>query len=141
MKINRKGFTLLEVILVVAILGVITLIVVPSVSSLINKNKNEQYENLKKSNCFVPGIRPGKNTADYFENIVNKLTFIGSIYLVFVCIIPDVLFKKYSVRLSISGTSLLIVVSTVIELIAQFQSFVFSEKYNNVNKRRRVIVK
>ena len=101
----------------------------------------ELAENLKKSNCFVPGIRPGKNTADYFENIVNKLTFIGSIYLVFVCIIPDVLFKKYSVRLSISGTSLLIVVSTVIELIAQFQSFVFSEKYNNVNKRRRVIVK
>ena len=104
-------------------------------------NIEELAENLKKSNCFVPGIRPGKNTADYFENIVNKLTFIGSIYLVFVCIIPDVLFKKYSVRLSISGTSLLIVVSTVIELIAQFQSFVFSEKYNNVNKRRRVIVK
>ena len=104
-------------------------------------NIDELAENLKKSNCFVPGIRPGKNTADYFENIVNKLTFIGSIYLVFVCIIPDVLFKKYSVRLSISGTSLLIVVSTVIELIAQFQSFVFSEKYNNVNKRRRVIVK
>lgn len=104
-------------------------------------NIEELAENLKRSNCFVPGIRPGKNTADYFENIVNKLTFIGSIYLVFVCIIPDVLFKKYSVRLSISGTSLLIVVSTVIELIAQFQSFVFSEKYNNVNKRRRVIVK
>lgn len=104
-------------------------------------NIEELAENLKKGNCFVPGIRPGKNTADYFAEIVNKLTFIGSLYLVFVCIIPDVLFKRYSVRISISGTSLLIVVSTVIELIAQFQSYVFSEKYNNVNKRRRVIVR
>ncbi len=104
-------------------------------------NIEELAENLKKGNCFVPGIRPGKNTAEYFAEIVNKLTFIGSLYLVFVCIIPDVLFKRYSVRLSISGTSLLIVVSTVIELIAQFQSYVFSEKYNSVNKRRRVIVR
>lgn len=104
-------------------------------------NIEELAENLKKSNCFVPGIRPGKNTAEYFSEIVNKLTFIGSLYLVFVCIIPDVLFKRYSVRISISGTSLLIVVSTIIELIAQFQSYVFSEKYNSVNKRRRVIVR
>lgn len=104
-------------------------------------NTEELAENLKKSNCFVPGIRPGKNTAEYFSSIVNKLTFIGSIYLVFVCIIPDILFARYSVRLSIGGTSLLIIVSTVIELIAQFQSYIFSEKYNNVNKRRRVIVR
>lgn len=104
-------------------------------------NIEELAENLKKGNCFVPGIRPGKNTAEYFSEIVNKLTFIGSLYLVFVCIIPDVLFKRYSVRISISGTSLLIVVSTIIELIAQFQSYVFSEKYNSVNKRRRVIVR
>lgn len=104
-------------------------------------NIEELAENLKKSNCFVPGIRPGKNTAEYFSEIINKLTFIGSLYLVFVCIIPDVLFKRYSVRISISGTSLLIVVSTIIELIAQFQSYVFSEKYNSVNKRRRVIVR
>lgn len=104
-------------------------------------NTEELAENLKKGNCFVPGIRPGKNTAEYFSSIVNKLTFIGSIYLVFVCIIPDILFARYSVRLSIGGTSLLIIVSTVIELIAQFQSYIFSEKYNNVNKRRRVIVR
>lgn len=104
-------------------------------------NTEELAENLKKGNCFVPGIRPGKNTAEYFSSIVNKLTFIGSIYLVFVCIIPDILFARYSIRLSIGGTSLLIIVSTVIELIAQFQSYIFSEKYNNVNKRRRVIVR
>ena len=104
-------------------------------------NTEELADNLKKSNCFIPGIRPGKNTMEYFDTIINKLTFIGSIYLIFVCIIPDILFKKYSINLSIGGTSLLIIVSTVIDLITQFQSYVFSDKYNSVNKRRRVRVR
>lgn len=104
-------------------------------------NTEEMADNLKKSNCFVPGIRPGKNTMEYFDNIISKLTLIGAMYLVFVCIIPDILFSRYSIKLSIGGTSLLIIVSTVIDLITQFQSHVFSEKYNNVNKRRRVRVR
>ena len=104
-------------------------------------NTEELADNLKKSNCFVPGIRPGKNTTEYFDNIISKLTFIGALYLVFVCIIPDILFNRYSIQLSIGGTSLLIIVSTVIDLITQFQSHLFSEKYNNVNKRRRVRVR
>lgn len=104
-------------------------------------NTEELSDNLKKSNCFIPGIRPGKNTAEYFNNIISKLTLIGSIYLVFVCMIPDILFTKYSVQVAIGGTSLLIIVSTVIDLITQFQSYVFSEKYNSVNKRRRVKVR
>ena len=104
-------------------------------------NTEEMADNLKKSNCFVPGIRPGKNTMEYFDTIISKLTLIGALYLVFVCIIPDILFSKYSIQLSIGGTSLLIIVSTVIDLITQFQSHAFSEKYNNVNKRRRVRVR
>ena len=104
-------------------------------------NTEEMADNLKKSNCFVPGIRPGKNTMEYFDNIISKLTLVGALYLVFVCIIPDILFSKYSIQLSIGGTSLLIIVSTVIDLITQFQSHAFSEKYNNVNKRRRVRVR
>jgi preprotein translocase subunit SecY len=103
-------------------------------------NTDEMADNLKKSNCFIPGIRPGKNTAEYINGIVNKLTFIGALYLIFVCVIPDILFEKYSVKIAIGGTSLLIIVSTIIDLIKQFQSFVFSEKYNSVNKRRKVRV-
>lgn len=104
-------------------------------------NTKELAENLKKSNCFIPGIRPGNSTTEYFDDIVNKLTFVGSIYLVVVCVIPDILFNKYSVQIAIGGTSLLIIVSTIIDLITQFQSHVFSEKYNSVNKRRKVRVR
>jgi preprotein translocase subunit SecY len=104
-------------------------------------NIEELGENLKKSNCFVPGIRPGKNTVDYFSAIVNRLTFIGATYLILVCVIPDVIFSRYSIQLSIGGTSLLIIVSTVIELIVSFQSYSFSEKYSNVNKRRKIRVR
>lgn len=104
-------------------------------------NTEELADNLKKSNCFVAGIRPGKNTMEYFDNIINKLALVGSVYLIFVCIIPDILFRMYSLNLTIGGTSLLIIVSTVIDLITQFQSYVFSEKYNSVNKRRRLRVR
>lgn len=104
-------------------------------------NTKELAENLKKSNCFIPGIRPGNSTTEYFDYIVNKLTFVGSIYLVVVCVIPDIIFNKYSVQVAIGGTSLLIIVSTVIDLITQFQSHAFSEKYNSVNKRRKVRVR
>ncbi len=104
-------------------------------------NTEELSDNLKKSNCFVPGIRPGKSTAEYFQNILNRLTFVGSLYLTFVCIVPDILFAKYSVQLTIGGTSLLIIVSTVIDLVTQVQAHIFSEKYNSVNKRRRIRIR
>ena len=103
--------------------------------------RDNWIKKVKKSNCFIAGIRPGKNTMEYFNAIISRLTFVGSLYLIFVCIIPDILFTKYSIHLSIGGTSLLIIVSTVIDLITQFQSHVFSEKYNNVNKRRRVRIR
>ncbi|MDR2777492.1 MAG: preprotein translocase subunit SecY [Rickettsiales bacterium] len=104
-------------------------------------NTEELAENLKKGNCFIPGIRPGKNTADYFNLIVGRLTAIGSIYLVLVCIVPDIIFKRQSVAVSIGGTSLLIVINTIIELITQFQAFVFSERYNSVSKKRKMLIR
>jgi preprotein translocase subunit SecY len=104
-------------------------------------NIEELGDNLKKSNCFVAGIRPGKNTVDYFSTTVDRLTLIGALYLILVCVIPDIIFTKYSIQLSIGGTSLLIIVSTVIDLITRFQSYAFSEKYNNTNKQRRIRVR
>lgn len=104
-------------------------------------NTEELADNLKKSNCFIPGVRPGINTTKYFDDIINRLTLIGALYLISVCVVPDIIFSKYSAQLVIGGTSLLILVSTIIDLITQFQSHTFSEKYNNVNKRRRIKVR
>lgn len=103
-------------------------------------NTEELSDNLKKSNCFIPGIRPGNNTKEFFDNVLNRLTFIGALYLFVVCIIPDILFTKYSVSLTIGGTSLLIIVSTVIDMVTHIQSYILSDKYGNVNKRRRIRV-
>jgi preprotein translocase subunit SecY len=104
-------------------------------------NTEELADNLKKGNCFIPGIRPGRNTAEYFTQIVNRLTLIGSVYLIVVCIMPDIIFRRYAAMVSMGGTSLLIVINTVIELIIQFQSYVFSEKYSSVGKRRKILTK
>lgn len=104
-------------------------------------NTEELSDNLRKGGCFVPGIRPGKTTMTYFQDIINRLTFIGALYLVFVCIVPDILFAKYSLQLTIGGTSLLIIVSTIIDLVTQIQAHIFSEKYNNVNKRRKIKIR
>jgi preprotein translocase subunit SecY len=103
-------------------------------------NTEELSENLKKGNCFVPGIRPGNSTKEFFDKILSRLTFMGAIYLFVVCIIPDILFTKYSINLTIGGTSLLIIVSTVIDIVNHIQSYVLSDKYGNVNKRRRIKV-
>lgn len=103
-------------------------------------NTEELSENLKKGNCFVPGIRPGNSTKEFFDKILSRLTFIGAIYLFVVCIIPDILFTKYSISLTIGGTSLLIIVSTVIDIVNHIQSYILSDKYGNVNKRRRIKV-
>jgi preprotein translocase subunit SecY len=104
-------------------------------------NIEELGENLKKSNCFVAGIRPGKNTVDYFSSIIDRLTLVGAVYLILICVIPDLIFTKYSIQLSIGGTSLLIIVSTVIDLITRFQSYSFSEKYDSVNRHRKIRVR
>ncbi|MDR2778503.1 MAG: preprotein translocase subunit SecY [Rickettsiales bacterium] len=104
-------------------------------------NTEELADNLKKSNCFIPGVRPGKNTAEHFNLIVDRLTLIGSIYLILVCIVPDVIFRRYAALISMGGTSFLIVINTVIELIIQFQSYIFSEKYSSVNRRRKILTK
>ncbi len=103
-------------------------------------NTEELSDNLKKGGCFVPGVRPGNSTKEFFDRVLSRLTLIGSLYLFVVCIIPDVLFTKYSISLTIGGTSLLIIVSTVIEIVTRVQSYILSDKYGNVNKRRRIRV-
>lgn len=105
-------------------------------------NTEEVANNLKKSNCFILGIRPGVNTSAYLDKIVARLTLIGAAYLTFVCIVPEILVTQYSIPLHIGGTGILIMVNVVLDLINQVQSHLFSSKYgSSINKKRRVRVR
>lgn len=105
-------------------------------------NTEEVANNLKKSNCFILGIRPGGQTSAYLDKVVSRLTLIGAAYLTFVCITPEILVTKYSIPLHIGGTGILIMVNVVLDLINQVQSHLFSSKYgSSATKRRRVRVR
>ena len=107
-------------------------------------NTKDVAANLKKSNCFILGIRPGDNTAKYLDSLIAKLTFIGAIYLCIVCVIPEIFVTKYSLPIYIGGTGLLIIVNVIMDLVNQFQSHLYSQKYDSSGKvsrssrRRRV---
>jgi len=105
-------------------------------------NTEEVANNLKKSNCFILGVRPGKTTTDYLDKIISRLTLIGAIYLVFICVIPEILVTKSSIPLHIGGTGILIMVNVVMDLVNQIQSNLLSGKYGkSMNKKRRVRVR
>lgn len=104
-------------------------------------NTEDVANNLKKNNCFISGIRPGKATKEYLGYVVNRITFVGAIYLSVVCLLPEIIVTKYSLPISIGGTGLLIVINVVIDLIGQIQSYMFSNKYSTINKQRRIRVR
>jgi len=104
-------------------------------------NTEDVADNLKRNNCFIAGIRPGKATKEYLEYVVNRITFVGAIYLCVVCLLPEILVTRYSLPISIGGTGLLIVINVVVDLISQVQSYMFASKYNSINKQRRIRVK
>jgi preprotein translocase subunit SecY len=104
-------------------------------------NTNDVADNFKKSNCFILGIRPGANTAGYLDKVIARLTLVGAMYLIFVCIVPEILITRYSLPLHIGGTGVLIVVNVILDMINQIQSHMFSSKYSNVGKRRRLRVR
>src|SRR6185437_9374078 len=85
-------------------------------------NPTETADNLRKYGGFIPGIRPGKNTADYLDYVLTRITVAGAIYLAAVCILPEILISEYSVPFYFGGTSLLIVVSVTMDTVAQIQS-------------------
>lgn len=98
-------------------------------------NSEETSENLRKYGAYIPGRRPGKNTAEYFDYLLVRLTVLGSVYLSFVCIIPELLMNKYSVSMSLSGTSFLIVVNVVLDTFTQIQTYLFNNKYDSMIKK------
>ena len=98
-------------------------------------NPNEIADNLKRSGAFIPGIRPGAQSAKYIDGVVSRLTMIGAFYITFVCLIPEFLIVKWSVPFYFGGTSLLIIVVVTMDLISQVQSHLMSRQYESIMKK------
>ncbi len=101
-------------------------------------NPEETADNLKKYGGFIPGIRPGANTASYFDTILTRLTTIGALYLVAVCLLPQILITKYSLPFYFGGTSLMIIVSVTMDTITQMQSHLIAHQYEGLIRKNRV---
>ena len=98
-------------------------------------NARETADNLKKSGAFVPGIRPGDQTARYIDKILMRLTLAGAIYITLVCLLPEFLILKWNVPFYFGGTSLLIIVVVTMDFMSQVQAFVMSHQYESLLKK------
>jgi len=98
-------------------------------------NSNETAENLKKSGGFVPGIRPGLQTAKFIDKILVRLTVAGAAYITIVCLIPEFLILKFGISFAFGGTSLLIVVVVAMDFMAQIQHYLMSQQYESLLKK------
>jgi len=98
-------------------------------------NSKETADNLKKSGAFVPGIRPGDQTARYIDKILVRLTLAGAVYITFVCLLPEFLILKYNVPFYFGGTSLLIIVVVTMDFMAQVQNYMMSQQYESLLKK------
>jgi preprotein translocase subunit SecY len=98
-------------------------------------NSTETAENLKKSGAFIPGIRPGIQTANYIDAVMTKLTLAGAIYITVVCLLPEFLIVYWNVPFYFGGTSLLIIVVVVMDFMSQIQTYVISHQYEGLMKK------
>ncbi len=98
-------------------------------------NPEETAENLKKHGGFIAGIRPGKNTADYLDYVITRLTVLGAVYLVGLCILPEILISKLSVPFVLGGTTLLIVVQVTMDFVTQIQSHLIAYQYESLIRK------
>ncbi len=103
----------------------------------ISFNPEDTAENLKKNGGFIPGIRPGANTAKYFDTVLTRLTAIGAVYLTVVCLLPDFVLSNYSLPFYFGGTSLLIIVSVTMDTVSQVQSHLLAHQYEGLIRKNR----
>ena len=101
-------------------------------------NPAETADNLKKYGGFIPGIRPGKNTANYLDWVLTRLTVVGAGYLAIVCLIPEILISRWSVPFYFGGTSLLIVVTVTMDTVTQVQSHLLAHQYEGLIKKSKL---
>jgi preprotein translocase subunit SecY len=98
-------------------------------------NPKETAENLKKSGAFVPGIRPGDQTARYLEKILTRLTLAGAVYVTAVCLLPELLILRWNVPFYFGGTSLLIIVVVTMDFMAQVQAYIMTHQYESLLRK------
>ena len=101
-------------------------------------NPNETADNLKKSGAFIPGVRPGKQTAKYIDSVMTRLTLVGSIYISAVSLLPQFLIIYWNVPFYFGGTSLLIIVVVVMDVMAQIQAHMMSHQYDGLMKKSKL---
>ncbi|MEQ8333313.1 preprotein translocase subunit SecY [Nisaea sp.] len=101
-------------------------------------NPADTADNLRKYGGFVPGIRPGKNTADYLDYVLTRLTVVGAAYLAAICILPEILISQYQVPFYFGGTSLLIVVTVTMDTVSQVQSHLLAHQYEGLIKKSKL---
>jgi len=101
-------------------------------------NPEDTADNLKKYGGFVPGIRPGKNTSQYLDKVLTRLTVVGAAYLSAVCLLPEILISRFSVPFYFGGTSLLIVVTVTLDTVAQIQSHLLAHQYEGLIKKSKL---
>lgn len=101
-------------------------------------NPKEVAENLKRSGAYVPGIRPGEQTSRYLDHVLNRLTFIGAVYMTVVCLMPLVLQNSFGGNLHLGGTSVLIVIVVVMDFMAQLQAHLTSHQYDNQSLMKKL---
>jgi preprotein translocase subunit SecY len=101
-------------------------------------NPADTAENLRKYGGFIPGIRPGKNTAEYINYVLTRITVIGAAYLAAICILPEILISRYALPFYFGGTSLLIVVNVTMDTVAQVHSHLLAHQYEGLIKKARL---
>jgi len=101
-------------------------------------NPVDTADNLKKHGGFIPGIRPGKNTAEYINHVLTRLTVVGAAYLSLVCLLPEILISRYAVPFYFGGTSLLIVVSVTMDTVGQIHSHLLAHQYEGLIKKAKL---
>jgi preprotein translocase subunit SecY len=101
-------------------------------------NPEETAENLKKYGGFIPGIRPGKKTAEHIDYTLTRITVIGALYLAAVCLLPEIAFSYYNIPFYLGGTSILIVVSVTMDTVAQIQSHLIAQQYEGLIKKAKL---
>lgn len=101
-------------------------------------NPAETAENLRKAGGFIPGMRPGKATADFLDFVLTRISTIGALYMVFICLLPELLISKYSIPFYFGGTSLLIAVSVTMDTVAQIHSYMIAHQYEGLLRKSRL---
>tara|TARA_B100001079_G_scaffold14169_2_gene11523 strand:+ start:2801 stop:4144 length:1344 start_codon:yes stop_codon:yes gene_type:complete len=101
-------------------------------------DSRETADNLKKSGAFIPGVRPGKQTADYIDTVLTRLTVAGAVYVTLVCLLPELLILKYNVPFYFGGTSLLIIVVVVMDFMSQLQAHMMSHQYEGLMRKNNL---